>query len=170
MPLNYILLSLFALIVPEIASANPIPVGIDYAPPESWIVATLLIVPGIIVEGLVALIYLAIAAKPKRYALAVLFVNLISMPFSWYLLSLNLPINGKTEISALVTMSWLGVLIYESAIIVFEALLIRLVLTKKMLFIDALRISFFCNLFSFLAGLAIIYQIIIMLQAPRIFT
>ena len=160
-------LSLISLI-PAIALANPIPVGISYSLPESWIIATLLIVPGILIEILVALIYLAIINKPKRLAFTVFAVNMISMPLTWYILSLTakLPHFGYLEISSLVTMSWIGVLIYELIIVVFEAFLVSIAVNKKMLFIEALRMSFFCNLASFLAGLAIIYKILMMLKVP----
>ncbi|MFH0792153.1 MAG: hypothetical protein V1905_03000 [bacterium] len=159
------LLSLM-IMIPAVALANPIPVGISYSLPESWIIATLLIVPGILIEILVALIYLAIINKPKRLAFTVFTVNMISMPLTWYLLSAKLPFWGDIEVSTLITMSWLGVLIYELLIVVFEALLVSIAVNKKLLFMEVLRMSFFCNLASFLVGLAVIYKILMILKAP----
>ncbi len=157
------------IFAPLIVLANPIAVGIDYSYPETWVIGTLMIVPGLIIETLVSLIFLSITGKAKKIALYVLMINMISMPISWYLLSVKIPFFGNVvDAASLVTASWLGVLVYETVIVILETILIKLAVKKALLFSEALRMSFFCNLASFLTGIAVIYVILMILRVPPI--
>ena len=98
----------------------------------------------IVVETLIAVLYLVITRQSKRLLLWVPVINLITLPILWLFVTTPILFNDSVG-------GW-KLLIGEIAVVIVEAVFLRLISRKKLTLKHAVIMSIVMNGMSFLAG------------------